>query len=174
MKRVAYCSGEVINGLVFVKESNPRKSPSRVHRAALFRCRCGNEFETIIRSVVSGNTRSCGCSTGVTARRDRTAKHHLRWHPLYSVWGSIKTRCLNSKRPDYRYYGGSGIKISDEFRHDFKAFHDYVSGLEGYDRREIDSLTLDRIDNSGDYTKGNLRWITRKEQASNRRNNVKS
>lgn len=172
MKRVEYKPGERVGALMYVRESAPHSSPSRTSRSAIFRCECGREFAAMVRSAVSGNTRSCGCFIGLTPRDERTAKHHLRQHPIYRIWCSIKTRCFNTKRADYRFYGGSGITLSAEFRDDFKTFFGYVSTLPGYENRERLGLTLDRIRNTGNYERGNLRWATRKQQANNRRNNV--
>lgn len=173
MKSKQYNQGDNINGLIFIKELQPHISPSRKTKRATFRCVCGKEFDVIIRSVVSGNTKSCGCY-GVQSRRQRFTTHGMRKHPLYRIWCSIKTRCTNTNRLDYKYYGGRGIKLSEEFTTDFLLFANYVSSLDDYDNRDGKQLTLDRIDNDGDYTRGNLRWVTRKVQTNNRSNSVKT
>lgn len=169
MKAIQYTTGQNINGLVFVKEIAPLVSPSRFSRMAIFQCHCGRQFETLIRSVVTGNTKSCGC-WGAKSRSIRFTQHGLRQHDVYKTWCGIKTRCYNKNRNDYKYYGGIGIIVSKEF-HDFKAFFDYVSTLERYELRHDLKLTIDRINVRGNYERGNLRWATRKEQSLNQRRN---
>lgn len=167
MKRVSYSKGQFINGIEFIQDCDPHVSPSRKTRMALFKCRCGAEFKSIIRSVMSGNTKSCGCY-GAESRRKRFTKHGLRGSKAYSVWSGIKTRCYNRNRDDYKYYGGRGISLSDEF-FDFMAFYRYVSRLDGFNKIERRKLTIDRIDVNKNYERGNLRWATRQQQVQNRR-----
>lgn len=174
MKRINYSSGDKVGTLMFVKDTESAITSGRRTRMALFQCPCGKKFETIIRSAVTGNTKSCGCFYGVTPREDRTATHHLRQHPLYRIWCSIKTRCYNKRRLDYKHYGGRGIRMSSEFKENFKLFFDHVSSLPNYENRERMKLTLDRVKNSSHYERGNLRWATRKEQANNTRKNAKT
>ncbi len=172
MRRLEYIPGQRVGSLTFVMHSYPHISPSRKSRAAIFECPCGKQFRSRIGQIKSGKTRSCGCFTGLTPYSERTATHHLTKHPVYVVWMAIKGRCGNPDRSDYPYYGGRGITISEEFRTNFKTFFDYVSELPKFADRERLKLTVDRIDNSGGYQRGNLRWATRKEQSANRRNTV--
>jgi len=89
--------------------------------------------------------------------------HGLRHHRIYSIYVNMKTRCYNPKVKKYERYGGRGIKICEEWLDSFKAFYDW-SMNNGYSS----DLTIDRIDNDGNYEPGNCRWITSYKQASNK------
>ena len=86
---------------------------------------------------------------------------------LYRIWANIKTRCYNSNIPNYKRYGGRGITMCEEWKNNFQSFYDW-SMSHGYS----DELTLDRIDNDGNYEPSNCRWVTMKEQDNHRSNNV--
>ncbi len=91
-------------------------------------------------------------------------KHGLRDHILYSVWYNIKRRCYNKKNVAYKNYGGRGISICNEWLNDFKAFYDYVSELDNYNKP---GYTLDRKNNNKGYEPDNMKWSTKHEQNAN-------
>ena len=90
-------------------------------------------------------------------------KHGLTKHPLYCVWHNMKTRCYNPKRKAYKYYGGRGITVCDEWLFDFEAFYTWAIN-NGYKK----GLQIDRENNDKNYNPENCRFITPRENVRNR------
>lgn len=84
-------------------------------------------------------------------------------NPLHKVWLEMKRRCLITTCVSYKNYGGRGIKVSKEWM-DINKFIIWANN-NGYKK----GLTLERINNNGDYCKENCKWIPRKDQSKNRR-----
>jgi hypothetical protein len=125
----------------------------------LWLCRCDCGVERIVRgySLKSGNTKSCGC-----LRREKVTTHGGCRTLEYYIWAQAKKRCTNPNAKDFHRYGERGIKFLFD---DFEEFLDHIGP------RPSNEYSLDRIDNSGNYEHGNVRWATLKTQNRNQRSN---
>lgn len=160
---------------LFVKGRAPDKIDKNTgrHRIAYWcDCKCGAKdvFRTGESLRTTNKFHSCGCHMREIAKINATIHGDTpkgQWNRLYRIWSLMKDRCDNSNSPAYKDYGARGISVCNEW-YNYLVFKDWALN-HGYDK----SLTLDRIDYDGNYFPDNCRWVTKAEQARNRRFCVK-
>lgn len=122
------------------------------------RCECGSDVTVLKKSLKSGATKSCGClHKEILSACKRT--HGMSRTRTYVIWCGMISRCTIKNHPRSEYYSKKGVSVDVKWL-SFEGFLEDM-GI------APDDLSLDRIDNNGDYTKANCRWATQSEQVAN-------
>ena len=133
------------------------------------RCSCGTEVSVLCHLLVSGKTKSCGCyrrEMGAARGKTINLKHgegsNGEETPEYRAWSNMLSRCNNTNHRQFPNYGGRGISVCSQWS-------EYKTFIADVGRRPSPAHSIDRINNSGNYEPGNVRWATRTEQNRNTR-----
>jgi hypothetical protein len=128
-------------------------------------CRCGAYIIVEGSHLKEGHTRSCGClQKKVVSKLNKT--HGLAKTPEYKIWHAMIRRCTNKDLECYKNYGGRGITVCERWLNSIQLF------LEDMGPRPSPDLSVERIDNAGNYCPENCKWGTDEEQLNNKRDNV--
>ena len=133
------------------------------------KCECGNERDFRRSRLINGHNLTCGsCLYDLTVNGDSKSL-------IYDRYRNMLDRCYNPNCPEYKNYGGRGIKVCDRWKECYSNFKEDM-----YEEFKIHikihgkhDTTLDRIDVDGNYCKENCRWATQKEQARNKQDTIR-
>lgn len=150
-------------GRLLVIEVIKNGSPLKVK----VKCECSTEFTVLAYSVVSGNTKSCGCLQ-IYLASESNKTHGISGHPLLAIREAMIARCTNPIHKYKHRYIEKGITVCDQWLYDCMAFVNWA--LENGWKK---GLELDRIDNSKGYYPDNCRFTTRKVNCRNKDNNIR-
>lgn len=130
----------------------------------LCRCSCPARTERAVpgNTLRSGLSRSCGCIAREKTKK-RLTTHGMTGTSIHNRWKAMKQRCYNPNARWYSNYGARGIGVCEDWLPDFQAYYADVGDVPS------DGLTLDRINNDGNYQPDNVRWADRFVQAANQR-----
>lgn len=148
-------AGQRYGRLIVVREAG------RAGVTRRFECRCDCGSTAIVRmgNLRTGHTTSCGCYA-----RESATTHGLGHSSEYQTWYHMILRCEDPCTDSYPYYGGRGIGVCDRW-------HKFENFLEDMGMKPSKRLTLDRVDNDGNYEPNNCRWATLHQQSRNRSSN---
>lgn len=161
-------TGQKFSRLTVTALSNERDAD----RGAKFEClcTCGSRVTVSRKSLIQGNTKSCGCwkreESSIRLTELKTT-HGMTGSTEYNIWANMIQRCTNPASQAYNDYGGRGIAVCDRWKGSFEAFYADMGPRPSPDH------TLDRRNTDGNYEPGNCRWVTWDVQQNNRRNNVR-
>ena len=139
------------------------RNGSTANKASIWKCECTlcHKIYDVIGASLRTNKSTCCLSCSAKTSHTKSFSKD----PIKIVFLGMKERCLNKNSDHYKYYGGRGITICNEWLEDSEKFYKWAY-KNGYKK----GLTIDRINPDKNYEPSNCRFITLAEQQRNKKN----
>lgn len=158
-------SGEKFGYIEVLEKTNKRECGYIVYKCKCHKCNkiVYKSLGHLVQRKKKGyNNMTCGC---FDYHHNHLYKNGLSNTRLRHIYDDMKSRCNNKNNLAYKNYGKRGIKVCEEWQNDFETFYNWAIS-----HNYKENLTIDRIDNNGNYEPSNCQWITQDEQNRNKRN----
>lgn len=149
---------------VVMQGQNMREKTGHMRRTYICQCDCGNIISVYGKDLLAGRKKCKRCKIPEKIKRN-TIKNKR----IYNIWNCMINRCYNTNSSNYKYYGGKGISVCENWKCE-GGYNNFLqwSLLNGYK----DDLSIDRIDVLKNYTPDNCRWVDIKTQSRNKTNTI--
>lgn len=122
-------------------------------------CDCGQQKAIMHHHLKGGRSKSCGCKVGGW-------KHGMTGTLTHNIWQGMLRRCYDPNAISFKYYGARGIIVCERWR---ESFSNFIMDMD----KAKPGMSIERINNDGNYEPSNCKWIPKHKQACNKRTSVK-